>query len=226
MAPHLPVGYWHRDRLRSQRRGALGIRAVLHPMSQRTLGGESTNGRNQLAASRHAPAGSRLLTMGISPEPVEEVRRRIIGIRRGSGLDLVRAYYAPNSGFAGSMFDSFGNNPASQFTSDDLVAASLLDVRFGPAAVQELLIKHSADALLQKIPADANVTLWNTELPRSSAAWRLWDVLVGIDEVGPTRASKLMAWKRPHLLPILDSVIMERLGLGDRDQWEGPRGGP
>jgi hypothetical protein len=154
-----------------------------------------------------------------SSKPVAEIRRRIREVPENRGFELVRAYYAPNSGFAGSMFDSFGNNPVGEFTSDDLVAASLLDVRFGPAAVQELLIKRQADALLREIPNDAKVTLWNTGLPRESAAWRLWEVLVGIDGVGPTRASKLMARKRPHLVPILDSVINERLGLGDRDRW-------
>jgi hypothetical protein len=112
-----------------------------------------------------------------------------------------------------------GNNPVGEFTSDDLIAASLLDVRFGPAAVQELLIKGSANAVLQEIPNDVNVTLWNTDLPRESPAWALWEILLHIDDVGPTRASKLMARKRPHLLPVLDSVIEVRLGLGARDQW-------
>lgn len=158
--------------------------------------------------------------MGRSAQPREEIRRRIRGVAEDRGFELVRAYYAPNGGFAGSLFDTFGNNPVGQFTSDDLVAASLLDVRFGPAAVQELLVKGRANELLQDIPGDADATLWNTDLPRGSAAWRLWDVLVGIDEVGATRASKLMARKRPHLFPILDSVIKEGLGLGDRDQWK------
>ena len=157
--------------------------------------------------------------MGKAPVSANEVRRRILEVVEDQGSELVSAYYKLGSGFAGSMFDSFGANPSGEFTSDDFVAASLLDVRFGPASVQALLLDQRANPLLSKIPNDEHVALWNTELARDSAPWQLWDLLVGIDGVGATRASKLMARKRPHLMPILDSVIKQHLGLGKRDQW-------
>ena len=44
-------------------------------------------------------------------------------------------------------------------------------------------------------------------------AGRLWDHVIAIDGVGPTRASKLLARKRPELVPIVDSVILDALRL-------------
>ena len=38
-------------------------------------------------------------------------------------------------------------------------------------------------------------------------AWDLWRALSELPGLGPTTVSKLMARKRPHLIPIFDSVI-------------------
>lgn len=40
-----------------------------------------------------------------------------------------------------------------------------------------------------------------------------------IPGIGQTRASKLLARKRPHLLPIIDSVVSGALGLGNAGSW-------
>lgn len=151
---------------------------------------------------------------------VEQVRDRILDIVSKHGQEFVGAYYDENNGFAGDMFDSLGENPSDRFTSDDLVAASLLDVRFGPAAIRDLLVNRRANHLLEAVPNGPDKNLWNTELHPDSGAWKLWEHLVKIEYIGPTRASKLMARKRPHLMPILDSVIVDNLGLGRRAQWE------
>jgi hypothetical protein len=149
-----------------------------------------------------------------------DVRARILDIVSDHGSELVGEYYEESNGFAGDMFDSLGENPYDAFTSDDLVAASLLDVRFGPAAIRDLLVEGRANHLLEAVPNEPESTLWNTELQPGSAAWKLWEHLTEIEGIGPTRASKLMARKRPHLMPILDSVIVDKLGLGRRAQWE------
>lgn len=41
------------------------------------------------------------------------------------------------------------------------------------------------------------------------AADELWNLLIEIDGMGPTRVSKLMARKRPKLIPILDSRVRQ-----------------
>jgi hypothetical protein len=38
------------------------------------------------------------------------------------------------------------------------------------------------------------------------------EILRGIDNIGPTTASKILARKRPHLIPIYDSMIGDAYG--------------
>lgn len=162
---------------------------------------------------------------------VLDIRNKIRAIVEDHGAELVAEYYSPTkiswptlrreeSPFAGELFDGFGDNNPEKFTGDDLVAASLLDVRFGPVAVSRLVIGGEANELLLDESLPTDVPLWGeVDVAKGSPAWRLWDLLTGIPDVGPTRASKLLARKRPHLLPILDSVIKEHLDLKSGDSW-------
>jgi hypothetical protein len=119
------------------------------------------------------------------------------------------------------MFDDLGENPTDRFSADDLVAVSLLDVRFGPEPVRALLVEHVADRLLAEVPT--SLPLWEADydavLGESSSAGRLWRSLRDIRGIGRTRVSKLLARKRPALLPILDSVVGDALGLGGVGSW-------
>lgn len=149
-----------------------------------------------------------------------EVRRAIREIVEEPGAALVARYYADER-FAGVLFDEFGENPTDRFTADDLIAVSLLDVRFGPEAVRALLVDRVADSMLTDVPGDR--LLWAVDydavLSVNAPAGQLWKLLTDLHGVGGTRASKLLARKRPTLLPILDSVIRERLHLGYVDAW-------
>lgn len=162
-------------------------------------------------------------------EEIGRVQGAILRILDGDALDLVGAYYrreatdypsAKRVLFAGRLFDELPGNRDSLFTVGDLAAASLLDVRFGPHAVLELLERPECNRLLSDIPSD--VPLWETreaQLDGNSATGRLWDRLTGIPGVSTTRASKLLARKRPHLMPILDSVVVNALQLRGLNNW-------
>jgi Family of unknown function (DUF6308) len=64
-----------------------------------------------------------------------------------------------------------------------------------------------ATAMLAKISAVS--TLWEASDTQLAAVDRLWDLLTrGPDGVGPARASKLLARKRPRLVPVTDSVVV------------------
>lgn len=64
-------------------------------------------------------------------QPVAEIRDRIRAVVDGGGRVLVEAYYRPGKkSFAGALFDTLGENLRDSFSSDDVLAASLLDVRF------------------------------------------------------------------------------------------------
>lgn len=141
--------------------------------------------------------------------------------------------------FAGSCFDTLEpeNNTWDQITSSDLAALSLLSVPVGSDALVEFLHrrKDRISELLRAIPEDA--VLWAPEdspddgraeamyptlmAHRETPGWQLWNLRSGIDEggrkvgFGPTRVSKLLYRKRPHLFPIWDSKVGEAVGAAN-----------
>ncbi|UWX96790.1 DUF6308 family protein [Arthrobacter zhaoxinii] len=139
----------------------------------------------------------------------------------------------------GARFDTWaggGDAPdvVNTITADDMLAASFLSVPFEPTAVIGLLDERRVDisALLSRIPFDLDLADlkdgdFEAVLGVGSPAWKLWDVLRGNDleekekwGIGPTRASKLMARKRPRLIPIWDSVVQTQTeSKGSLNQW-------
>lgn len=130
--------------------------------------------------------------------------------------ELVNAFFTEGEtrkgepGFAGLTFLELPNNHPYAISAEDLLAVSLLDVAFGPSAVRSLLFDSEYQSrvcrLLQGIPHDR--PLW--EVDDLDAAHRLWDTFQELPEVGYVKAGKLLARKRPHLIPIVDQVV-ERL---------------
>lgn len=102
----------------------------------------------------------------------------------------------------------------------------------GPAQAGIAILGNEAstfNGLLQQTP---NVVLnslsedeFDEHLGRCSAVLQLWDLLrrnrPGDSRwgLGPTTTSKIMARKRPGLIPIEDSVVNDVIGLGRGDSW-------
>ncbi len=151
--------------------------------------------------------------------------------------EFVRRYYQPTAGNTtprtGTRFDDWaggGDHPdcAHRITADDLVAVSFLSVDIKGRAAIGLLEKHADEItkLLRQLPVD--VDLWDADVDVLNApgnpAGDLWHLLRGRTHgrwgIGPTRASKIMARKRPRLIPIYDSVVHPLMGLKDSGgQW-------
>jgi hypothetical protein len=138
--------------------------------------------------------------------------------------------------YTGSYFNSWAGGGDSgenrnTITADDLIAFSFLSVKIPGEASYGFLHTHKdkISGLLREIPSDRNLAdVSSAEFPRvlgeNSAAMQLWDVLRGRDTgrwgIGRTKASKIMARKRPHLIPIYDSVVAPLMGLKKSDnQW-------
>lgn len=119
---------------------------------------------------------------------------------------LVDKYLAgpPEETFAGTMFDTLGASSTSEFTVSDVAAVSLLDVRFSPKEMFHILNDDRLRRQLSDVAPD--VDLWDPAAPLV-ALRSLYTALRAIDGVGPTKASKLLARKRPGLAPITDSVV-------------------
>lgn len=138
----------------------------------------------------------------------------------------------------GSRFDDWagrGDAPdvADRITPDDLIAVSFLSVDIPSRAAIGILETYKDDiaGLLTRIPddidlADVKPAEYAGRLGKGSPADSLWHLLRGRDTgrwgLGQTKTSKILARKRPRLIPIYDSVVGPLVGLSNsKGQWEG-----
>jgi hypothetical protein len=146
-------------------------------------------------------------------------------------LDLLRRYYGdpfcgPGSavGAAFDQWDSTGTRAADsdRFTADDLVAVTFLSVEVSAPAARTLLGDRAEEfsKLLAAVGPDRDLAN-ETEplLDFTSAGWALMTALRTLPKVGPTKASKLFARKRPGFRPIWDRVVSRVTNTVD-SQWE------
>lgn len=122
----------------------------------------------------------------------------------------------PAGGAAFDTWDSTGtrDRDRDRFTADDLTAVTFLSVDV-PARAARLLLVDERDrfsGLLAELGPDRDLASIEEPLPGEWVGWDLMRALRRLPGVGPTRASKLLARKRPRLRPIWDSVVAEVTG--------------
>jgi len=136
--------------------------------------------------------------------------------------------------FTGSRFETIAGGGDTvephRITPADLMAVSTLSVHV-PAQAAIGIGEDLADEIqgfLSQIPVDAKLETVTEEefaalLGEDSPALSLWRLLRQRSNpcgVGATTTSKLLARKRPHLIPIYDSVVRRRTGMSnDASQW-------
>lgn len=143
---------------------------------------------------------------------------------------LVRGYYDladPSAFFTGALYDGLGGGghrpgERNRFTGADIAAVALLSVRIPPAARAALADSAPRiEELLADVPTDLHLAdpAAESHIQRGSAAWQLWDLLVTMPGVKWVTASKLLARKRPLLIPVYDNVVRQVLGRSDHAIW-------
>ena len=150
---------------------------------------------------------------------VEALQRKILRVVEDKGLPkLIECYFSDDSKsrFAGSLFDTLEDNPSDCFTPSDLLSLNLLDIRIQPEAVRRIC-SGEFDKSLQAVPS--NVHIWEMNREIYDKANGLWKELKDLHQVDQTTISKLLARKRPHLLPIQDSIVVKVLGLKELNWW-------
>lgn len=133
---------------------------------------------------------------------------------------LLRRYWAllPNGApaYTGARFERLtggGDRPqvANHFTPADFIAVATLSVDVPVRAVLRVLEPSGCNpysCLLSQIPMDLELAAAEERhVAKDSPAWNLWQSLRDIDGIGSIGAGKLLARKRPRLLPVYDSVI-------------------
>jgi hypothetical protein len=144
----------------------------------------------------------------------QSAKRRLIANLSTPGLSAaVALYFDETQPFAGRTFDSLGNNPRDRIVADDLLAVTLLDVRWTPLAVRGLLCDQADEVSKLLVEVDDKTEIGHPDSGKQlDAAEPLWKLLYRLPGVRDTRASKLLARKRPRLIPITDSIIVSAVG--------------
>ncbi|MGW3520595.1 DUF6308 family protein [Streptomyces hydrogenans] len=143
--------------------------------------------------------------------------RVVVDLRRYYGVGLSSGMAA----FTGSRFEHLaggGDRPgiADRFTAEDLVAVQTLSVTV-PVLVALDLLEGSLGArlsgLLQAIPWDIDMVDAEADiLAEGSPADQAWHLLCTQHGVNWVIAGKLLARKRPRLLPVYDRVVRCAVG--------------
>jgi hypothetical protein len=153
----------------------------------------------------------------------------IVHTQTGTAVDYLQRYYSVYDNgqprYTGSCFESMAalNADPNTLGPEDFLAVSMLSVNVPAVAAIRLLGPDAATVsrLLSRIPDNLDIVDADPQmLSGKSPAGKLWDVLrQGRDGLGPTITSKLLAAKRPRLLPIWDSFVEQATGLGTIDYW-------
>jgi hypothetical protein len=147
-------------------------------------------------------------------------------------VDLVREYWngtlddgSPT--FTGARFDMFaggGDRPgaANRFDESDLVAVSMLSVKVPGRAAIELMESQAwlLNQALAQIPLSPALEEGDVVLiDQGSTASALWHLIERIDGIGWVTAGKLLARKRPKLIPVYDNVVKAALQPNSQAFW-------
>lgn len=145
-----------------------------------------------------------------------------VDISKDEARTSLANYFATN---AGRYFDDFArNSDPGRFTADDVAAVATLSVPLEAGSVIGLLVDR-ADTLAAllgdpRMP-EPRATLWEVDpsvLEPDQPLALIYEELKRIPGISYVRASKLLAAKRPHLVPIRDSVVEQLLKAGT-DWW-------
>lgn len=147
-------------------------------------------------------------------------------LSRSHAADELQSYFRAVDGgestYTGRWFDQLdggGDRPPhhDHVTAADLVAVEMLSVRVPPETSAQLLhgrVGRQITDLLRQIPT--GISLWQPEatqlITTGEAADRAWHLLTSQTGIGWVTAGKLLARKRPHLIPVFDEVVACALG--------------
>ena len=129
--------------------------------------------------------------------------------------------------FNGRHFERFSAmSDPNRFVATDVLAVEALSVKVPPNLAANLfdIQLDQFNSLLRQIPADKDIwEVSDSDLDLGSPAAHLQYRLEGLPRIGPTAskliASKLMASKRPRLIPVIDTLVSELQQLRGGEFW-------
>jgi len=144
----------------------------------------------------------------------------VVKLREYFGLE---PYTKP---YTGAWFERLGGGGdrgevRDVITTEDLVAVTMLSVDVPASAALQILGPDGREIsdLLRRIPTALDLAGVDPELINKDwPGWRLWTLLESMQGIGWVIAGKLVARKRPRLLPVYDSIVREQVGA-PADYW-------
>ncbi|BCJ64781.1 DUF6308 family protein [Polymorphospora rubra] len=149
---------------------------------------------------------------------------KLVDIVRREGVGHLGAYFTPGA-YTGQWFETFAGGgdrveTRDRISVDDLYAVEALNVQVPFAVGKELLdgqLGRDISARLREIPTDAELgTRGTRELVADGGhADQAWHLLNNRNEktgIGWVIAGKLLARKRPKLIPVYDSIVSCQFG--------------
>ena len=125
---------------------------------------------------------------------------------------MLRKYYS--GAYAGALFDNceaLRSPDPNRFTHEDLLAVATLSVPLQGRSVEAMIARTDGLAfLLEDVPDVQLVDASNAHLVKLYSLQRALDDVPGI---GPVTRSKLLAHKRPSLVPIRDQHVLRAFGI-------------
>lgn len=143
-----------------------------------------------------------------------------------TAVPLLTRYFGPIVGdpgsYTGAAWDEWDpsgrrEQDVNEFTADDCVAVTLLSVNLSGSAAHRLLVRDRAryNALLVEVGPNRDLVEVAQPITDDWPASVLYRAVRELPKVGRTKTSKLLARKRPALIPIWDSVIGGVTQAGD-----------
>jgi Family of unknown function (DUF6308) len=153
------------------------------------------------------------------------------GIGSPTPGDALLRYFHGSRRFSGSVFDSYaggGDRPGveNRVTHEDVLAVAAVNVTVSAKLCRQLLHEPVAgrlEQLLRQLPTD--VDLWDADDDLLAVAAEAWEMIRTLDEDGHgsadrwVTASKLLARKRPRLVPLYDEKVRRVVALADGTDW-------
>ena len=133
----------------------------------------------------------------------------------------IDAYFFKNA-FTGSAFEKMIDiESPNHITSKDLIAVSMLGVNVPATAAHWILGEGQLEisSLLSSIDSHLDISDSDCDLSNGSPAWLLFSKLAERNGLGRTITSKILAAKRPSLIPIYDQHVAAYLGFSKEDYW-------
>jgi hypothetical protein len=133
--------------------------------------------------------------------------------------------FFPGPKFAGSQFDTLDGGGertevANQITPSDLVAVTMLSVEVKPQTALKILGPEEGRIaeLLSRIPVSVDLVdvdfhdqRYSYMNPETGEAYEVWRLLTSFRGISWVIAGKLMARKRPRLIPVYDRVVRDEI---------------